>query len=332
MTPLQHPGGRLIASLWALALAVALTSGVIIASSGSQYEVAKVPSQIALDDSTVEHRRPDPRAPRLTLIPAGTVISDKAPSDWTHLIDKSQPKMHYGDVEKVPKSVRALSGMFFTAMLARVRPPDPQEHAGYRLDDVAIAMGTRIGTADMIITPETQKKLGANLAFLPRIALARGYERLETVTVAARTGTMTIVDGPANMLLDGKHRPIVVRYAILVDPRTGSLESTTWAIRQDDQGAFEGIIGACEWLTPNLVEDRLLHVDAAEFAFGLITENAVAIVHLFKGRMQIAFPPDVKRIAGSARPSDESARIFERRLWELLRSAAANDQKPKPDA
>jgi hypothetical protein len=284
-----------------------------------------MPSQLPRDDTAPGNRQPNSRAPRLALIPAGTVICDKAPQDWTHLIDKSQPKMHYGDVDQVPKPVRALSGMFFTAILARVCPPNGLENAGYRLGEVAIAMGTRIGAADTIITPDTHKKLGANLGLLPRIALERGYERLGTVTVAARTSTLAIIDGPALMLREGKHRPIIVRRAILVDPRTGELESLLWAIGQDDRGASEGMIGACDWLPPNQVEDRLLHVDATEFAFGMITENAVAIVHLFTGRMQIPFPPDVKRIAEELRPSHDSALEFEKQIWELLRSAAASE-------
>ncbi len=332
MTPGQHPCGRLITSLWAMALAAVLTSGAIRQSAGGQTEGRRMPTQIPGDDSAPADRLPDAQAARMPLIPAGTVISNHAPVGWTHLIDKSHPKMHYGDVNRVPKPVRALSGMFFTAMLARVSPPDGRKNAGYRLDEVAIAMGTRIGSADVVITPETQKRLGANLGLLPRIALERGYERFKTVTVAARTSTMAVIDGPAMMLRDGKHRPVVLRYIVLVHPQTGDLETLLWAISQDDQGAYEGMISACEWLAPNQVEERLLHVDATEFAFGLITENAMAIVHLCKGRMQIAFPPDVKRVAGAARLSQDSAQALEKRMWELLQSAAAIAQKPKRDA
>jgi len=322
----------LIPSLWAVALASVVTSGTIRESAGCQTEGRTVPRQIRRDDSARGDRQPELRPAPIALIPAGTVISNKPPSGWTHLIDKSHPKMHYGDVDQVPRPVRALSGMFFTAMVARVRPPDGQDHAGYWLDEVAIAMGTRIGDADTIITPETQKRLGARLGLLPRIALERGYERFKTVTVAARTSTMAIVDGPAMMLLDGKHRPVVLRYAILVHPRTGELETLMWMILQDDQGGYERMISDCQWLLPNQVEERLLHVDANEFVLGLITENAMAIVHLCKGRMEIGFPPDVKRIGTASRLSQESALELEKQLWELMRSAEASDRKPKPDA
>ncbi len=330
--PGKHTCVRWVKMLWAVAAVAGLVGGTLRESTGFQVKERTLPPRNRRDDTAGANRLPDPAAKPIAFIPAGTVIVDKAPAGWTHLIDKSQPKMHYGDVDQVPKPVRALSGMFFTAMLARVGPGEPGEHAGYRLDEVAIAMGTRIGTKDTIITPETQKSLGANLGLLPRIALERGYERLKTVKVAARTRTMAVIDGPAMMLRDGKHRPVVLRYAILVHPRTGALETTMWAISQDDQGAYEGMISPCEWLAPNQLEERLLHVDSTEFAFGLVTENAMAIVHLCKGRMQLAFTPELKRIAEAPRLGPESTRALEKRLWELLRSASASQPKPKGDA
>ncbi len=332
MTLGQHPCGRMTISLSAVALASVLACGTIRNSAGSQGEGRRAPAQSPRDDSAPPNRQPDSNAPSIAFIPPGTVISNKAPAGWTHLIDKSLPRMHYGDVDQVPKPVQALSGMFFTSMLARVRPPDGPESPGYRLDEVAIAMGTRIGAADTIITPETQKRLGARLGLLPRIALERGYERLKTVKVAARTPTMAVIDGPAMMLRGGKHRPVVLRYTVLVHPRTGDLETLLWVISQDDQGAYEGMISVCEWLLPNQIEERLLHVDASEFVLGLITENAMAIVHLCKGRMQIPFPPDVKRIATDPRLSPTSARELEKRLWELMQKATASDRKQKRDA
>ena len=125
---------------------------------------------------------------------------------------------------------------------------------------------------------------------------------------------------------------MVLRYIVLVHPQTGELETLMWAIGQDDEGAYEGMISDCEWLAPNQVEERLLHVDATEFVLGLITENAMAIVHLCKGRMQVAIPPDVKRIAAAPRLSQESTQALEKRMWELLHSAAAIARKPKRDA
>ena len=172
MTPVQNGCLQRNAYPWAAAaVSIALLTG-LPGSAKSQTQERSVAPRIARDDPGGPDNRADVRpASIVPFIPAGTVIADRAPAGWTHLIDKSRPKMHYGDVDRVPKPVQALSGMFFTSLLARVSPPDGREHAGYWLDQVAIGMGTKIGNNDTIITPETQSQLGARLGLLPRIAL-----------------------------------------------------------------------------------------------------------------------------------------------------------------
>ena len=60
-------------------------------------------------------------------------------------------------------------------------------------------------------------------------------------------------------------------------------------------------------MPPDKVEPRILHVDANEFCLGLITEKALAMVRLYRGQKQLAFPEDVKPLAGRARLGPESA-------------------------
>src|SRR4051812_30244172 len=69
-----------------------------------------------------EDRMPDPAAPPITLIPPGAVIAEQAGEGWTHLLIKSKPEAGLGDVDKLSDSLKSLSSLFFTAMLARVRP------------------------------------------------------------------------------------------------------------------------------------------------------------------------------------------------------------------
>jgi hypothetical protein len=322
----------MITSPWALFIASFAILAAFQEPASSQTQGRGVESQRARDDLGPGDRRAATRVDKsVSFIPAGTVIGNTPPAGWTHMIAKSRPKMQYGDVALVPKPVQALSGMFFTALIARVSPPDGRDGNGYRLDEAALGMGTRIGATDMIITPETQKRLGANLGLLARVALERGYERLSLVKVAARTDTMAVIDAPIMLLRQGKHRPVMLRYAVLVDPRTGSLEMMMWAISQDDQGAYEGLISGCEWLSTNVVETRLLHVDASEFTLGLITENALAMVHWPQGRMQFEFPPESKRLAATPRPSQQLAPELEQQLWEFLRSAATNARQTQSD-
>jgi hypothetical protein len=256
----------------------------------------------------------------MSLIPSGTVIDKRAPKDWTHLILKSQPKVKEGDVEALSRNLRELSGMFFTAMLARVKENKVGKAKKYTLDTIAIGLGTRIGKEDTIITSDTQAKLGANLSFLARTALRRAEERLQNVKMVVRSDSMALFDAPVIMLRGGKHRPVVLRYAVLVDPKTGQLETVLWAIDQDSSLAYKGTFGDAEWLPPNKIEDRILHVDAKEFSFGLVTENALAMVKLYRGKKQLRFTKD-DRVAGRARLTASEATVLEKRLWALLRAS-----------
>ena len=326
MTTRSDRRSRLLASIGGGLLALQITARAESAPSPSGVETLAPISESfsAGADPGSENTMPDPTAPRIALIPAGTVVASTPPRGWTHLIIKSLPKMDCGDVDQVPETVRRLSGMFFCAMLARVAPPDVKHPRGYRLEEVAINLGTRIGANDTVITPETQARLGADLGFLARIALDRGAERLKGVKVVARTRTMAVIDGPAMMVRDQKHRPVILRYAIMVDPMTGQLETLVWAIAQDDRGAYLGMFAASELLPPNKIADRGMHVDANEFSFGLITENAVALVDLHKGRATIEFPAEIMRLAGQPRFTEASTADLERKLWPLIRSVPAS--------
>jgi hypothetical protein len=265
---------------------------------------------------------PDVRPRRIALIQPGTVIGAQAPEGWTHLLIKSQPRAAEGDVDQLSADVRELSGLFFTALLARVEARDVRGQRRYFLATVASGLGTRIGDRDTIISPDTQEKLGANLGFLGRIALRKGYDRLQGVHVVARSESLALIDAPVMMLREGRHRPVVLRYAVVVDPPSGRLETLLWAISQDGRGMYRDILGVAEWLPPNKIEERILHVDANEFSLGLPTENALAMVRLYRGQKQLSFPEALKANAAKGRLTPAAAADLEAGLWGLMRSAA----------
>jgi hypothetical protein len=258
----------------------------------------------------------------VALIPPGTVIGAQAPEGWTHLLIKSQPRAAEGDVDQLSADVRELSGLFFTALLARVDEREFRGQRRYVLAAVASGLGTRIGERDTIISPDTQEKLGANLGFLARIALRKGSDRLDKVRVVARSESLALIDAPVMMLREGRHQPVALRYAVMVDPPSGRLETLLWAIREDGRGGYRGVLGVAEWLPPNKIEERILHVDANEFSLGLPTENALAMVRLYRGQKQLQFSEDLKASAGKARLTPEAAVALETGLWGLIRAAA----------
>lgn len=257
----------------------------------------------------------------LTQIAPGSVIDREAPKGWSHLIIKSQPRIGAGDVKKVTNQVNQLSCLLFTAVVANVQEDKSGGPARYRLSGLGVGMGTKIKGKDVIITPDTQRKLGADLGFFARIVLNESTKRVQEVQAVARSDSMAVFDAPSLMLREGKHRPIIVRYALLVDRQTGRLDTLIWPIDRDDRGAYVGLAGAYEWLAPNKIEDCVLHVDGNEFFAGTPTESAFAMNRFPQGQKQIAIPDEDKALAVKARFSSVAAGELEAKLREVLAKA-----------
>lgn len=269
----------------------------------------------------VGERRPayDVTPRRLDLIPPGTAIDKGPPKDWSNLIIKSHPRAGAGDVKQLSASAAQLSGLLYTAIIADVRSEGNGAAARHRLAKLAIGLGTRINNQDVIISPEKQQALGANLTFLGRVVLNKAQEKLQEVQLVARSDTMALIDAPGLLQRDGKHQPVVLRYALLVDAATGRLETLLWVIDRDERGGYRGVAGPAEWLPPSKLEDCVLHVDAREFSLGLPTENAFAMNRVPQGTKQVPLPDEVKPVAGRMRLSADMAYLLETRLREAMK-------------
>jgi hypothetical protein len=254
---------------------------------------------------------------RLDLIAPGTVVEKTPPKGWSHLIIKSHPRAGTGDVKQLSKSTAQLTALLHTVILANVQAEKPGRH---RLTAVAVGLGTKVNGQDIIVSPEKQKELGANLGFLERMVLSRAQEKLRDVQVVARSNTMALIDCPNLLQRDGKHRPVVLRYAVLVDAASGRLDTLLWVIDRDERGGYVGVSGAMEWLPPNKMEDCVLHVDASEFSLGVPSENAFALDRIPQGQKQLAVTDDLKLLAARMRLTEDMAGQLETKLRAALRA------------
>lgn len=253
------------------------------------------------------------------LIPAGTIIDKGPPKGWSHLISKNYKRVGAGDVDKLSAQMKEVSGFLFSAWLANVETEQQGGQARYRLDRVAIGLGTRIGSQDVIITPESQRRLGANLRAMARLALDKGSAKLRHVEKVAGSETLAVIDSPGMLLHEGKHRPAVLRYAILVDGQTGRLETLLWAILRNDAGENQGLVGDIEWLPPNKVLNSVLHVDAKDFGpLGLPRESAFALTRVYQGQKQLPWSAELKALATRSRFSAAEAATLEKQLRALV--------------
>ena len=269
--------------------------------------------QVATNDAAIEL---EPSA--VTRIEPGTVIGKHPPRGWSHLLIQSRSRIAGGDVGSVNDTIKHLASFLFSAMVARVE----KVNGRHVLCDVGFGIGTRIQDEDTIITTKTQAKLGAALGFLERRGLARAERRLPTMKVAAKSPTMAIVDGVTHLLRDegggSKHREAVIRHAVLVDPRTGNVDTLTWAIERQDGGGYGEPWSEIDWSPPGHQVQIDLHVDAREFAFGIITEKALAQTSMKHGKKQFPLPPGLATELATSRLGKAQFQRLEAGLRKLL--------------
>ncbi len=264
----------------------------------------------------------DVRQRRLDLIPAGTVIGDKPPRGWSDLILKSYSRPGAGDMKQLSATADRLARLLFTALLADVERVKTGGSERWKLAKVAVGLGTRIGEEDTIITPQSQARLGANFGLLARIVLNTAQDKLADILVVARSDTMLVFDSPSMMVRHERHRPIVLRYAVLVDSQTGRLETLLWVLDREEHGILGGPTDPIQWLPHNLVGDCVLHVDAGEFSLGQPTEKAFAMTDAPKGEKEISPGDDLKTLLARRRFSAALAANLEIKLREALAHAA----------
>jgi hypothetical protein len=259
----------------------------------------------------------------LPQIPPGIVIDKEAPKGWSNLIIKSYSRPGAGDVKQLSPTADRLTRLLFTAIVADVRPQTERGNTGesgkrYKLDKVAVGLGTRIGGKDIVITPDTQKQLGADLDLLARVVLRKSQEKLGEIVVVARSATFLVFDSPSFLVVDRKHKSIVLRYAVLVEERSGRLHTLVWAIGCEDDGKYGEAIGVMQCLPANLTGDCVLHIDGNEFSLGQPTERAFAITAPPKGQKEIQISDNLKPLAARPRFSSATAAELESKLREII--------------
>jgi hypothetical protein len=262
--------------------------------------------------------------PRLQLIRPGTVIGTRGPEGWTHLVLKSQPRLPEGERRRVSQTTAYYATLLFTATAAAVEAQEQNGVKRYRLARIGLGVGLNVrGRGDIIVSPETQQMLGADLGFAGRIVLSEFYEKLKGIRLVAVSPTAAVMDTPAFMPRGRGHAPVVLRYAFLVDPDSGRLDTLVWRIDRDDRGQYQGTVGPMEWLPPNKQVDAVLQVDTNEFTLGVPSERAFAVTAIPAGQMRFVIPAGLRAAAGAPRLTAEAARQLDAGLRQLIRQAGA---------
>ena len=270
-----------------------------------------------------EEGRVDVQERPLDWIPPGTIVENSPPKGWSHVVYVAHPRIGSGDVKAVSKTVLDYATLYTVNCLA-----DVQRHAAagpaesYRLDRVAIGIGTDIHGKNTIITSATQKKLGADLDIIARQVLAQCEEDFQNGFLQiVRTPTMLVYDSDVILLIEKKHKKMMTRHAILVSPKTGRLHRLVWLFDPN----YELVDQPIQSLPPNYQEDRVLDVDADKFFLGLPREGAFAQVRLARGT-PIPLTDRLKKSISPRRYAKTTARELERQLRKAVKEPV--DKEP----
>ena len=303
MTPRTSPARPLArAALTALFLFLPACSSDPLSEPGSSADAGEV-------DVTLRH---------VALIEPGTVIGEKAPRGWSNLVLKSHPRVAPESKDKVSASTAKYAGFLFTAILADVQPTQPAG-GGYLLSNFAVGVGTRLnGLQDVILSSDTQERLGAKLGFLEKQILSGGEKQLGQMRCVARSRSMAILDTPSVMVVGGKHQKVTLRYMLLVDPRSGRLDTLLWALEDIERAEESEPLTPVQWLAPDKIVDCQLHADPKEFTFGIPSSLAFAMIEVPQGQKVLQFPRQLRTTAAALKFTPEAAAALEAGLRRLM--------------
>jgi hypothetical protein len=159
------------------------------------------------------------------------------------------------------------------------------DNGQWRLERIAVGLGTRVGNNDIIISSQTLKQLNVDLGplNLKSVILSRAEERLNLLRIAAATDSMAVVDTPTLMRLDDQNRETMFRYLFLVERETGGLATIVWRIEIDGRGRYLSVASEPVLMTPNLVSTSPLYVDGSKITAGIPTSQAFATTKMPPG-------------------------------------------------
>ncbi len=266
------------------------------------------PSPILAADYDVKASRPERIAP-------GTVVGKTAPEGWSHLVLKSLPRVRASEKEKVSDLTARMAGWMLTVLavdVARSADNPPKFH----FRTVGLGLGTTIKGRDTVITPDTGKKFGADMGWISRTILEKGYETQDTAVLVVKGPTMGILDTPVWYKWDGKHTLVRYRYVFLVDESTGRLDVVLWPLGPGGKLADPPL---AVQIANNTVDEVELVPDLKEFnLLGVPSDAGFAVDRLPVHTGKFEIPKDLLSLASATKFTAEEAQKLEVGLRALV--------------
>lgn len=253
-------------------------------------------------------------------IQPGTVIDKQPAAPWTHLVIKSIPRASKGEFEKMSARDRRYSSLLATVMTAQVKPAADKK---YHLTALGIGCATLIKGKHTVISPTTQKQLGARFGILQSVVLDKFYKQQNEVVIKLKGKQVAVIDAPVVARINNVNQKIFLRHVVLVNPDTGHVDNLIWMIEPNEAAAYGKLNGKIELLRTNHIEDCELYVDTSQYVFGIPTENAFAIECTPKGQRTYDVPKYMMQLATKQKFAPEDGAKLELSLRALLRQRVA---------
>lgn len=261
----------------------------------------------------------------LVVLTPGTKVPGPRPlpSGWTHFIIKSVPRLSTGELNTLPDVANATAGLFHATLLADVRPTGDAAMA-FELRRVGLGLCTPVNGVDTVVSSTTVSQLQVALGFVGRRVLAEAERELLRGRVKAQTPTFVLFSAPSIRKAKRGHEEVLLRYALLVDPHDGSLQTVLWSQSRDPRTRTAP--DRLYLLAPDLVFDASLDVLAGRVLNTVPVNWSFALNDLPPGKV-LAPTATIQSLSlrDTLGPSD--AATLEVELRRVLAAAAATHRR-----
>jgi hypothetical protein len=175
--------------------------------------------------------------PKLVKLPAGTLIGDKPPTGWSHLVLKSIPRLATGDRDTLPAGSAKTATMFRSVLLVDVKPVNVEEK---EFELAKIGMGICVPVPhdeshDVVVTADRLDALGLRLSTVQRAVLDATEAEMAEGRIIGRTPTFALFRSPVTVVAGNEHRKLNIYYAFCVERMTGRLRVAVWTMRPESR-------------------------------------------------------------------------------------------------
>ena len=250
-------------------------------------------------------------------IPSGTIVGEDNANGWNRVVLLATPRLASGAVDKIPAVARRYATRFNVVIMACVTSADDRSSdAKYQLKQVGVGYCTNIRDQQVVITSQTEEKLGADLDTVERIVLRQNEAVLNDMVRIVKSRTIAMFDVKALVLAGGEHHDMLLRHLVWVVPGTGKIAALIWPLVTQEDGTYR-LTGKTLSVVPGgFHEDRMIHVSADEITLGIPSSRAFALARMPPGKNLIADENLAKLVA---QKSYDSASI--KKLLAAIRKA-----------